>query len=293
MPSIFKLRQLNEFNDQLKDDKEHDFESLKELITRQKEATLQQHFHLVLPLSLQLLEHHHLPNKILGVQCVNHILNTIPSQDLRAQGSDKLLLHSLKQLLYFCDDAGSLLSVVLPSLLGALKALRLDACNVHESQCDEIFDVILTNLQMTTHEKQVALYWSGLPGYVNFMGLASVKYTKRLIDLCCEQVSHTVLKHDRGIFDNVVETLLVFVKVSKGPCNYIPQVFMALFKSIYSNFDVLIDDSTIENDRLADLWMALQNKDAPLYEELLEIIKSKKEAKIDQIVQKYLMLANK
>ncbi|KAI1287402.1 hypothetical protein HDE_10311 [Halotydeus destructor] len=116
---------LQKYKEQLDDGEPgHDFAPLHQVILSCNERQLLKHFGQVLPLSLKLLKHHHVPFKILGIDCVQHMSATVSLGDLVDRGADDLFVHSLKLQIFHQDV--DLIEHLLPCLLSVIRSLKLN-----------------------------------------------------------------------------------------------------------------------------------------------------------------------
>lgn len=264
---------LEDYTRQLKDDQQSDYEPLADLISSTNEVELEYHFGLILSLSLQLLEHHRVNNQLKGIRCVEHMVKTVSLNTLRSRGADNLFIKSLQLRLYSNDP--QMLEKILPAVLTVFKTCQVDPMKAEDYRCDDAFHCILSNLEMTSDNLVSKATWLSIPSFIDFMGAASVKYTKRLVHLFSEQLSFPLRK------DNLVTIIRVlkavqrfFINTPDGIFNFLPDLYLSLFKYLYANFEELTTNAN--NTELLDNVIAcfeqLMKKDSATYTDLSQVV---------------------
>lgn len=184
-----------------------EYSDLEALICSLQPRDVSLHLLKVLPLSLRLLDHHHVPNKFLGLRCVAHIKDSVPERDLRSQGLDLLFLHSLKNGLFV--DSDEFLEQLLPLQLAFLHYFKTES-KPFSDHVDDVADVILQNMELTSKVERKRVYWKNLSNYLLFPDL-SIKYSKRIVSILEDQLSFPLQDSVREMFLNVIQSTHSFV----------------------------------------------------------------------------------
>lgn len=236
---------LDDWNNRLTDDVPgQDYEPLVLLITGMQERQLVQHLSRVLPLSLRLLDHHFVPNKSLGVRAVSHLMQTLPVQTLSSTGSDHLLMHSLKS----CLAHEELLLEVLPVLILAMRRTGTDPVS---ETADEILLTIVRGLDLSTSLKSKRIYWKSLHLVTEFVGLAVVRLSKRIVKRMADHLSYPLTKESEEMFHELLVTSDNFVKVtSERADRFCPEILFTVCSFCYSNHQPLRSSDRIREDVL-------------------------------------------
>ncbi|XP_048368240.1 TELO2-interacting protein 2 [Sphaerodactylus townsendi] len=141
------------------------------------------HLEKVLPPSLLLSDDYRVENKILGVQCLHHIICNVPGADLCQFNRAQVVHHALSNHLYSKD--AQLIQVVLPCLLDLLPILeKAPGQPSHRLPSavpsDKVLRLVLTHMEP---EHQLALrrvYAKNLPAFVERLGIQIARHLKRL-----------------------------------------------------------------------------------------------------------------
>ncbi|KAJ6658641.1 hypothetical protein lerEdw1_019801 [Lerista edwardsae] len=144
---------------------------------------LGQHLERILPPSLLLSDDYRTENKMLGVQCLHHIVCNVPAADLCQFNRVQVVYHALSNHLY--SKEAPLMQVVLPCLLDLLPIVeKAPQQPAHKSRpaapWDEVLRLVLTHME---GEHQLALrrvYAKSLPAFVERLGIRVACHLKRL-----------------------------------------------------------------------------------------------------------------
>ncbi|XP_066495415.1 TELO2-interacting protein 2 isoform X2 [Tiliqua scincoides] len=144
---------------------------------------LGQHFESVLPPSLLLSDDYRTENKILGVQCLHHIIRNVPAADLYQFNRGQVVYHALFNHLY--SKEAQPLQVVLPCLLDLLPILEKAPQQPARKSwtvtpLDKVLRLVLTHMEV---EHQLALrrvYAKSLPAFVERLSIRIACHLKRL-----------------------------------------------------------------------------------------------------------------
>ncbi|XP_069474067.1 TELO2-interacting protein 2 [Ambystoma mexicanum] len=137
----------------------------------------------VLPPSLLISDDHRTENKILGVSCLHHIIRNVPAADLLQYNRLQVVYHALFNHLY--TPEADLIQAVLSCLLDLLPVLERSAQVTRgPSQriryCDDVFQLILTQMEMEPKILLRRVYAKHLPMFVERLNIGVVRHLKRL-----------------------------------------------------------------------------------------------------------------
>ncbi|KAL8173851.1 UNVERIFIED_CONTAM: hypothetical protein K2H54_027891 [Gekko kuhli] len=141
------------------------------------------HLEKILPPSLLLSDDYRIENKILGVQCLHHIVLNVPGADLCQFNRAQVVHHALSNHLY--SKEAQLMQIVLPCLLDLLPILerapgRPSRQPPSAVPSDKVLRLVLTHMEP---EHQLALrrvYAKNLPAFVERLGIHVARHLKRL-----------------------------------------------------------------------------------------------------------------
>jgi len=236
--------------DQLYHDQPGDLSKLKDIICGLDRTECMKHWPKILPVSLKLVDHHDLKNKLLGVSCVRHLLETLEDGHLKETGSDGLFFQSLQSCLYFPDVtvADEALSV-LHSLLKKFPS---------QDNLDSITEMIIRGISMAGNHSDKRIYWKQMTCFIQLQGLAAVRFSKDIIKLIQDQLSYPLTEETESLFLSVLEAVSGFVEVTKERINvYSPDIFFSILSFSYANYPML---KTVTSVRLMIRRVFLQMK---------------------------------
>ncbi|KAI8496146.1 TEL2-interacting protein 2 [Branchiostoma belcheri] len=142
----------------------------------------------VLPPVLLFLDDHQLENRLLGVECLQHVLRNIPAAELQWYNRAAVIYDALHATLY--SQEPRLLEKVVPCLLDVCAILEKgpteEGVPRKASQSDALLRHILTNMQ---HEGKIAMrraYCKHLHLIVQHVGIRCVRHLNRLLRVIYE-----------------------------------------------------------------------------------------------------------
>ncbi|XP_036022226.1 TELO2-interacting protein 2 isoform X2 [Onychomys torridus] len=144
---------------------------------------LSQHLEKILPPSLLISDDYQTENKILGVQCLHHIVINVPAADLLQYNRAQVLYHALFNHLYMPEH--DLIQAVLLCLLDLFPVLEKalhwkgDAARA-TTHCHEVLQLILTHMEPEHRLLLRRTYARNLPAFVKKLGILTVRHLKRL-----------------------------------------------------------------------------------------------------------------
>nr|XP_019598738.1 PREDICTED: TELO2-interacting protein 2 [Rhinolophus sinicus] len=144
---------------------------------------LNQHLERILPPSLLISDDYQTENKILGVDCLHHIVLNVPAADLLQYNRAEVLYHALFNHLYTPEH--HLIQAVLLCLLDLFPVLEKalhwkgDAARP-TTHCDEVLQLVLTHMEPEHRLLLRRTYARNLPAFVKRLGILTVRHMKRL-----------------------------------------------------------------------------------------------------------------
>ncbi|CAH6787198.1 TELO2-interacting protein 2 [Phodopus roborovskii] len=144
---------------------------------------LSQHLEKTLPPSLLISDDYQTENKVLGVQCLHHIVINVPAADLLQYNRAQVLYHALFNHLYMPEH--HLIQAVLLCLLDLFPVLEKarhwkgDAARA-TTQCHDVLQLILTHMEPEHRLLLRRTYARNLPAFVKKLGILTVWHLKRL-----------------------------------------------------------------------------------------------------------------
>ncbi|KAH0623191.1 hypothetical protein JD844_031245 [Phrynosoma platyrhinos] len=145
------------------------FASMLQQVTR---PWLSQHLENVLPPSLLLSDDYRVENKILGVQCLHHIIRNVPAADLCQFNRVQVVNHALSIHLY--NKEPQVMQIVLLCILDLLpileKASRQQSNDApFVTPYDEVLQLVLTHMEAEHQLSLRRVYARNLPTFVERM----------------------------------------------------------------------------------------------------------------------------
>ncbi|XP_068932040.1 TELO2-interacting protein 2 isoform X1 [Petaurus breviceps papuanus] len=144
---------------------------------------LSQHLERILPPSLLISDDYQTENKIMGVNCLHHIVLNVPAADLRQFNRSQVLYHALFNHLYMPEP--DLIQAVLECLLDLFPVLEKPLLwKAPEPRptgpCDDVLQLILTHMEPEYRLLLRRTYARNLPAFVQRLGILTVRHLRRL-----------------------------------------------------------------------------------------------------------------
>ncbi|XP_007433794.1 TELO2-interacting protein 2 [Python bivittatus] len=141
------------------------------------------HLEKVLPPSLLLSDDYQVENKILGVQCLHHIIQNVPAAVLWQFNRVQVVYHALFNHLY--SREAQLIQVVLLCILDLLPVLerapqQLSPNSPLVTPSDKVLQLLLTHMEAENQLSLRRIYAKSLPAFVERLGIQIVRHLKRL-----------------------------------------------------------------------------------------------------------------
>ncbi|XP_067879145.1 TELO2-interacting protein 2 [Heterodontus francisci] len=151
------------------------------LLQRVRRPWLAEHLDAVLPPSLLFSDDYRTENKILGVRCLQHIIDNVPAAELLQYNRAQVVYHALYNHLY--TPEASLIQTVLSCLLDLLPLLEkahVIRGQQRANRYDKVFCLILTHMEVEDKIPLRRVYAKHLPVFTERLGILVVRHLKRL-----------------------------------------------------------------------------------------------------------------
>lgn len=258
--------ELDKWNERISSDQQADFGPLVKLITSLSPDQVNKHFSRILPLSLRLLDHHYIPNKLLGVTAISHLVQSLPVSVLRNTGSDQLLMHSLKSCLVHED-------MVLPVLPILIQSMRRSGIDPLSETCDDVVLMILKGLDLSSSLSSKQIYWKSLFLIIDFVGLSIVRLSKRIIKRMNDHLSYPLTPESNQMFHELLTAVHSFVVVAQSRVHrFSPDILFAVFSFCYSNYKAVQSNPAIRSD-VVTLLQAIGVMDSASVQHAIDVIR--------------------
>lgn len=136
----------------------------------------------VLPPSLIFLDDYTVRHKVMGIDCIVHIIKNSSAEELRWYGRADVIYEALKHQLYSTEE--SLLQLTYPAILEILKVIVKPSTNLSDStKYDEILQMVL---QSAAHENKLILRRIHTEYFALFferMGVTVTKHLQSILEL--------------------------------------------------------------------------------------------------------------
>ncbi|XP_030319815.1 TELO2-interacting protein 2 isoform X2 [Calypte anna] len=143
---------------------------------------LSSHLESVLPPSLLISDDYQEENKLLGVQCLHHIILNVPAAELCQFNRAQVVFHALYNHLYTREPP--LIQAVLLCLLDLLpvleRAQRLQKQSSPSASCHEVLHLVLTHMEAEHLLALRRVYARTLPAFVQRLGIQVARHLKRM-----------------------------------------------------------------------------------------------------------------
>ncbi|RWS03774.1 TELO2-interacting protein 2-like protein [Dinothrombium tinctorium] len=218
---------------------------IRDCLKEANDATIHKNLNLFIPFVLKLTDSHIFENKMIGIQCIQCLIDKVAVNEMLSRGLHELLFDTLKRSLYFRE-----LELIESTLFCLLKALKVFNFNPKDKNtlvtpCDELIFVILQNIEMTSDIFLKAVYMKHFASFIEFMDSAIIKHTKKLVGIVSDCLSQPVFSETLDLINYSLVDLILVVKYSWPVIHfYSNDIFLSLFK---------ISVSLIESDSISEL----------------------------------------
>ncbi|XP_077996795.1 TELO2-interacting protein 2-like [Glandiceps talaboti] len=139
----------------------------------------------VLPPSLLFVDDYQVDNKILGIQCLHHIISNVDPTQLKWYGTAMVIYEALQKHIY--SQEVLLLDVLYPCLIGLLKVIERSPRKTDQSRkanrYDELFQITLTNMEFEQKIVLRRVYSKYLYLFIENMGITVIRHYKKLLQV--------------------------------------------------------------------------------------------------------------
>lgn len=210
-----------------------DYEPLVSLITGLDKDQLVQHVSKLQPLSLRLLDHHHVPNKLLALRAIAHLMHNLPADLMSSTGSDLLFLHSLKS----CLVHEEMLVTLVPLLIQAMVQAKVDAVS---ETADDVTLAIVRGLDLGTAVSSKLIFWKSVRLVMDFVGLAIIRVGKRMVRRMTDHLTYPLTPESDQMFCELLLAADSFVRITKERGDrFCPELLFAVSAFCYSNYQAV------------------------------------------------------
>ncbi|XP_059823018.1 TELO2-interacting protein 2 [Hypanus sabinus] len=151
------------------------------LLQRVRRPWLAEHLDTVLPPSLLFSDDYRTENKILGVRCLQHVIDNVPAAELLQYNRAQVVYHALFTHLY--TPEASLIQTVLSCLLDLLPVIEKPHVTRGQQRAnhyDKVFCLILSHMEVEDKIPLRRVYAKHLPVFIERLGILVVRHLKRL-----------------------------------------------------------------------------------------------------------------
>lgn len=140
-----------------------------------------------LPPSLNFVDDFIMENRVIGVQCLQHIMENVSPEQLRWYGHADVIYQAVKHQLH--TNEAELNEVSFPAILSILQIVEKMQTSMEQqpyrntAKHDEIIHIILLNAECESKIVLRQIVTKFLGDFVDVMGLASVKHLHRILKL--------------------------------------------------------------------------------------------------------------
>uniref|UniRef100_A0A0P4WN55 TELO2-interacting protein 2 n=1 Tax=Scylla olivacea TaxID=85551 RepID=A0A0P4WN55_SCYOL len=218
---------------------------------------LGQNLVLLLPPALFIVDDWEDRNKLLGIQCLRHILENTVGSELRWYGRAAVIYDALKPLLYSRES--KVLSSLYPTIIKVAEVLEADPAKAEKLEHDSTLDFIMQQLlQEMAYEQKLCLrsvYTAALPLLVLALNLFAVRWSKELMDVC-EDYLATFEGPSAQDRINILKALQYYVKACWPQVHY--HAMHILKMAVRLLYDVTEEDCGIEAESVEVITQEVQ-----------------------------------
>lgn len=205
------------------------------LLLNVKHPYLSDHLSDVLPPSLMFIDHHTVDKKTLGVECLSHIIENVPSMEVKMYGRADVVYDVLHRLIYLNEP--DVIDVLYPCLLTFLATQERNPHNADLprkwGRYNDIYHQLILNMQL---EERVVLrraYSRQIPLFIDKMGITIVKHLKSTVSVLLKYLAVYDGPEEESRL-NSLTALKSLIKVAWPRMeNYIEQLLKRLIFLIY------------------------------------------------------------
>lgn len=220
-------------------------------LQRVRHPFLENYLQVILPVALNLTDDYMIPNKIIGVQCLHHIISNVIPTLLQRNGYSEVIYDALHQQLYHHDPVlVPLLHHSIIDILALVEPLPWKPENVVKtSRYHSVFALILNNLQI---ENQILLrqaFSENVSLFIEALGPSVIKHMKRLIPV---MTSYLEISNDPEEITrlNILEAMKATILVAWPRIeNHLEEIFTSLLKlmlDVTDRYSTTHDVSTLK-----------------------------------------------
>ena len=231
----------------------------------------------LLPPSLLFSDDHELKSKVLGVNCLHHIIQNTSASELSWFNRIDVIYSSLERLLYTHEP--ELLTVLLPCVLDLLKVF--DGLEVVKSvvvrpvtKADDVFLRLLSDMHLENNLKPRQIYSKHLPEFMQLLGIGVVRHFKKLFTVIAAflEISDGKLEQSRL---NILEALKCVIEIAwpriAAKCEDILRMLLPLVYELAQDRGVWADGVKAKLlDKCGEVVVLLKKVDSEQMKTLLE-----------------------
>ncbi|XP_071502404.1 TELO2-interacting protein 2-like [Diadema antillarum] len=183
------------------------------LLAHIKHPYLGEHLELCLPPSLLFVDDYKMENKIVGIQCLQYILDNVDPTEMRWYGRAEVVYEALHPLLY--NYKPDLIETLYPCMLRVLRVLERDPKKADRprqpSRYDKVLQVVLTNMEGEQRIPVRQACARHLGPFIEAMGITVLWHMKRLIRVLASylEASDGTAETGRILSLGVLQTVIV------------------------------------------------------------------------------------
>lgn len=148
-----------------------------------KHPYFSEHISMVLPPLMMLVHDYRVPNCIIGIQTLSHLISNMNARELCWYGRAGIIYDALHHRLY--TNEAQVMTVLQPCLLHIIKVIeqqpKTNVTHFQMTRCDENFQIILSAMEFENKILMRRAYCSNLAMFVNYLGVNVAKHLKRLM----------------------------------------------------------------------------------------------------------------
>ncbi|XP_033112336.1 TELO2-interacting protein 2-like [Anneissia japonica] len=169
-------------------------------LMQMKHPHLGEHLDMVLPPALLFTDDYQMHNKILGIECLTHIITEVDATELKWHNRAGVVYEAVHSQIY--SNKAPLLDVVIPCILGILgvieKSPKIADGVRNVNRYDEVLQVLLMNMMGEQVIVLRRLYLRHVPLFVDKMGITIVRHIKPLLRIITSYIEVSDSQDEEG-----------------------------------------------------------------------------------------------
>ncbi|KAK6644412.1 hypothetical protein RUM43_000679 [Polyplax serrata] len=187
------------------------------LLQNIEQPDLSYHLPFILPTALLLVDDFVNENRIIGIHCLNHIINNLTLAELQLHGHGDVIYNALKPLVNIRDN--EMINEVIPCVVAITSKMEFNLGNKNLtkwSRFDEVFELLLETMELETQIDLRDSYIRNLVLLLNTSDLRIIRWSKRLFRIFTEYVKTVQMNNSDLTINYCLKCMERYISVTKS-----------------------------------------------------------------------------